>query len=323
MLKLGIIGANEGNGHPYSYSAIFNGYNPKFIETCPYAAIRSYIPNIHQNKHIISEAAVTHIWTQDIEESRRIARFANIPNITNNLEDLIGKVDAVILARDDIENHWKIAEPFIKHGMPLFIDKLLTDNFNDLHQLLHCKKKSGTPVMAVSPSRYTPEIKRAFDLIKSDNTTSYIHGTSLVSWLRYANHLLDGICYLFGTGFESVQNLSQDDHNDIVHIKFKNGLDCILTINNKFSLPISFSIHSNQNVIEVPYTDEGFSSYFFGFYNMLEDFVSFVKTGISAIKFEDSIKISSLIIAAHNSKVNGNKKYKQSQIIPTHIQKFI
>ena len=27
ILKIGMIGYNEGNGHPYSYSAIFNGYN--------------------------------------------------------------------------------------------------------------------------------------------------------------------------------------------------------------------------------------------------------------------------------------------------------
>jgi len=29
ILKIGMIGYNDGNGHPYSYSAIFNGYNKK------------------------------------------------------------------------------------------------------------------------------------------------------------------------------------------------------------------------------------------------------------------------------------------------------
>ena len=28
-IRLGIIGMTEGNGHPYSWSAIFNGYNPE------------------------------------------------------------------------------------------------------------------------------------------------------------------------------------------------------------------------------------------------------------------------------------------------------
>ena len=28
-LSLGLIGVSEGNGHPYSWSAIFNGYDKK------------------------------------------------------------------------------------------------------------------------------------------------------------------------------------------------------------------------------------------------------------------------------------------------------
>ena len=29
MIKIGIIGTSEGNGHPYSFSAIINGYDDK------------------------------------------------------------------------------------------------------------------------------------------------------------------------------------------------------------------------------------------------------------------------------------------------------
>ena len=31
-LKLGVIGLSEGNGHPYSWSAIFNGYDSVEME---------------------------------------------------------------------------------------------------------------------------------------------------------------------------------------------------------------------------------------------------------------------------------------------------
>ena len=56
MLRFGIIGLNEGNGHPYSFSAIFNGYDESRLEECPYAAIRAYLPAIHQNRCIIPDA---------------------------------------------------------------------------------------------------------------------------------------------------------------------------------------------------------------------------------------------------------------------------
>ena len=31
-IRLGMIGMNDGNGHPYSWSAIFNGYDPIEME---------------------------------------------------------------------------------------------------------------------------------------------------------------------------------------------------------------------------------------------------------------------------------------------------
>ena len=54
MIKLGIIGTSQGNGHPYSYSAIFNGYNKNELENnCPYELIREYLPKHHKNKNSI------------------------------------------------------------------------------------------------------------------------------------------------------------------------------------------------------------------------------------------------------------------------------
>ena len=31
-IKIGILGYTEGNGHPYSWSAMFNGYNKEVME---------------------------------------------------------------------------------------------------------------------------------------------------------------------------------------------------------------------------------------------------------------------------------------------------
>ena len=45
--------------------------------------------------------------------SKQIAEASNINNIVHNPEDLIGKVDAILLARDDAENHFKMSKVFI------------------------------------------------------------------------------------------------------------------------------------------------------------------------------------------------------------------
>ena len=86
MLNFGIIGMNDGNGHPYSFSAIFNGYNEDALEECPYSAIKEYLPVCHRNEMIIPDANVTHIWTQDKKLSESVAGISRIPNIVNNPE---------------------------------------------------------------------------------------------------------------------------------------------------------------------------------------------------------------------------------------------
>lgn len=322
MIKIGIIGINEGNGHPYSYSSILNGFNQELIDLCPMQIIKKYLIEIHKNENIISDVNVTHIWTQDFQESTNIAKLTNIKHVVRDIDDLINNVDAVILARDDIENHYKFARQIVKRGVPLFIDKLITNDFKSLNNLLAMKNNSNCKIMATSSSRYTPLIYQAKEKL-NNLEVKYLHGISKVSWLRYANHLLDGICFLYGTDFYSIQNISTSSQIDIMHIVYKNGLECILTIKDDFSLPISFTVYSNKEHLEVLFTDKSLSSYFFGFYNMLSDFTNFIKSGTASFSFNESIKISSLVIMGEQSKKQNNRKILFDELYKTPIKNYL
>ena len=56
--------------------------------------------------------------------------------MVNDYKELIGEIDGLILARDDPQNHWEMACPFIEAGIPVYIDKVLAHNFADYHQIL-------------------------------------------------------------------------------------------------------------------------------------------------------------------------------------------
>ena len=123
MIKLGIIGLSNANGHPYSWSAIFNGYNKDYMKQCPFPVIPKYLYKQNYPEDFLQNARVTHIWTQDREISEQVAKASEIENIAETFTDLIGKVDGVLLARDDSENHKKFVTSFIEAGMPIYIDK--------------------------------------------------------------------------------------------------------------------------------------------------------------------------------------------------------
>ncbi len=309
MIKVGIIGLNEGNGHPYSFSAIFNGYDEKaLVELCPFPIIKKYLPLHHRNRTFIREASITHIWTQDKEISRNVARVAKIPNIVSEYRQLMGKVDAVILARDDVSNHLVMAKPFIEAGLPIYIDKLLTDNLSDLAKLREIAGEDY-PLMAGSSAGYHPSVEKAKRELNMANVRT-VHGVSRSTWLRYASHLIDGICSIFGTGVESVQNLGRNGF-DIVHLHYQKGLEVVLQVITDLSLPIQFTCYSNdrEGHYTVNFTDlPSYRNYFFSFVTMLKTFVEMVRTGRQPIPFTELVKINQIIIAGEMSKKEHNRK---------------
>ena len=298
MLNFGIIGLNEGNGHPYSYSAVFNGYNENALEQeCPFEIITKYLKEHHRNREFIKDALVTHIWTQNRKLSESVARISGIANIVDNPEEMIGKIDALIFARDDIWNHWPMAKPFIDAGLPIYMDKVMAHNCEDLDKFI-AATGPGYPIMTASSFRFSPEVEKArreLDLTK----VKTIHAISPCIWVRYAAHLLDPICSLFGYDIKSIKNLSTEKAST-VFIEYKNGLTITAQVIDGIALPIEFRCFSESGIAPytVQYTDSSLKSYFTSICGMMQEFTRMVKSkDFSAAGFEQSVALNKIIIA--------------------------
>lgn len=308
MLKLGIIGMNEGNGHPYSYTAVFNGYNEKALdEKCSFEIIKKYLKTHHRNQEFIKDARVTHIWTQDKAMSENIASVSNIPHISDSIENLIENVDAVIFARDDMWNHWKMAEPVIKSGKPLYMDKLLAHNPEDLEKFIRATSPDY-PLLTASSFKFAPELEKAKKEIDI-NKVRTVHGISPCIWVRYAPHLLDPVFKLFGRDIESVQNTGRD-RADTVSINYKSGLQVVLQVIEGISLPLGFTCYSTGNISprQILYTDADLSSYFHSIVNMMSAFTDMLRSGQRTVSFEETVVLNKVVIAGIESRENNNKK---------------
>ena len=203
MLKIGIIGTSEGNGHPYSFSAIINGYDDKNMSMSGWNNIYMYLKERDFSDFGISDAKVTHVWTQNLDESIKIAKASKINNVVDNYEDMIKDVDAVIIARDDYESHIKIAKPFLDAGKYVFIDKPLSLDINDL---IYFKPflESGQ-LASCSGIKYAPELDKIRRDINEFGKTKLIRATTVKSWEKYAIHMLDGIFSVVPFNVKSVQ----------------------------------------------------------------------------------------------------------------------
>lgn len=297
-----MIGLNEGNGHPFSYSALFNGYDPVELQKrCPFQLIKEYLPKEHRNEVFINGAKVTHIWTQDPKLSEDVAKVSKIPHVVSKLEDLTGKVDAVILARDDPWKHWEMAQPFLFKRIPIFIDKQLASTKSEMDNIL---KYAGPdyPLMAGSSMRFTRELAEAKK--KNLSTVKSVHGMSRVSWMRYGHHLFEGVAALWGLDIEWVRSLSEKDGHDIVQIQYSSGLNVILEFITDAALPIQFTCFSdNQPAFTVPFQD-----FFHSFREMMSRFVSFVQGGERPFPYEEMVGIAHVVLAGDLSKKQGGIK---------------
>ncbi len=295
MLKLGIIGISDGNGHPYSWSAIINGnYNREEMDKCGFAGIPIYL-KANIDTLGIDGAKVTHIWTQDKKISEHIAKASLIDNVVDKAEEMIGNVDAVLLARDDPENHVEMAKPFLDAGVPIFIDKPLAITSEDLLYFSE-QNKNGKFFMSCSSMRYSGECRMVKTEIDSLGKLELATVTGKKDWPKYGVHMLEALFALLDDPKAvSVRHVSESG-KDIVIVKFETGF--IATIHLFMEIAPTFQItlfgQDEWRLIDIKNSYSMFKE------NLIE-FIKSVKEGKSRLPFEKTENIIKTLIGANES----------------------
>ena len=211
-LKLGVIGLSHGNGHPYSWSAIMNGYDPAAMENCGFPVIAHYLKQQSWPEARLGGADVTHVWTQSAELSRSIADATFIPEIAESLEDLVGAVDAVLLARDDHEHHLEHTGPFLEAGIPIYIDKPIATNRARLNELRRRERFPGQ-IFTCSALRYAPEMQLSKGQRERIGEVTSVHAQTPKDWNRYAVHVIEPVTVMLGSS-RPIETVAVDVNSD-------------------------------------------------------------------------------------------------------------
>ncbi len=304
MLELGIIGMSPGNAHPYSWSAIINGcYDAKEINRVGYPGISAYL-DANKDTLGINSAKVTHVWTQDRNISESIANSAGIETIVKNIDDLVGKVDAVLLTRDDPENHAKMAKPFIEAGLPIFIDKPLAITREDLNYFSEENAK-GKLIMSSSSMRYANEVRTAKIESESLGKIELVTATGKKDWIKYGVHLLEGIVAILDDPKPVyVKNVGRAEKN-VVYIEYENGIQVVVNVFMDITPTFQISLFGQKGwkLIDIRNSYSMFRD------NIIE-FIRSVQEGRSRLEFEKTENIIYTLIAGKESLEQGGKTIK-------------
>ncbi len=295
-LKLGVIGISPGNGHPYSWSAIFNGYDPVAMEGCGFPVIPRYLEKQQFPADTIAAAKVTHVWAQERSIAAHIAKAALIDNVVEHYTDMIGQVNGVLLARDDAETHFDFAQPFLDAGIPIYIDKPLALSACDAKKLIARQQYPGQ-LFSCSALRFAKEFSLSESELAKLGPLRHIHATVPKDWDKYAVHVIEPLLLL-------APNRGSISHSRVIHlsgattlaVEYNSGFQALISTMGSSQAPLTLRLMG-----ELGWKDLFFKDSYIAFKSALFDFVQGIINKDVRIEADFMLEVVGLIEAGRKS----------------------
>jgi hypothetical protein len=149
--------------------------------------------------------------------------------IVPRVDDLIGLVDAVLIETQDGGDHLEQAMPFIRAGVPLFVDKPLATSTADARQIVEAARARGIAFGSSSALRYSLEVQ---DVHRRRDELGPVVGADAFSvavlhprnpgLFHYGVHAVETLYGLMGIGCQSVRCI-WDEGTEVVVGRWADG----------------------------------------------------------------------------------------------------
>lgn len=295
MLRLGIIGMSPGNGHPYSWSAIFNGYDKEAMELCGFPVIPRYLEERTYPRDQISGARVTRVWAQDRGLAEHIALAARIDVVVDDYKEMIGQVDAILLARDDAERHVEFALPFLNAGLPIYVDKPLALSVAEASQLLAAQRYPGQ-LYSCSALRYAREFQLSAEDRAMIGHIRQIHAMTPKDWDKYGVHVIEPALLLVEErGKVCKKHVWHRGDTSTLAVSYESGFELLVSTLGESGAPLSLRVVGDRG-----WKDLLFQDAFSAFRSALQEFVGGVQERRQPIAPDFVLEVVSLIEAGRS-----------------------
>jgi len=296
MIRIGIVGGAK-SYHGLSFCQIFNGYNRQ-------EALKKGWKALYEER-LKKEARITHIWDENRKDAQEVAQICSIEKVVEKKEDMIGEIDGVIITDDGTMKHQKRAIPFLKEGIPTFIDKPLSPDIREAEEIIELAKKCKASLMSCSALRYAKETEILRE--GKEKLGEILTGLSICrewqgSLIFYGIHALELLYSIIGGGIKSVRNVGEE-REDLLILTYKDGRRFIVSSYEAISPLYQINLYGTQGYRSILIQDYGY------FYTrMLEEFVTMVETKIEPFPPEETLEIIRVLVMGENSRKEGKAK---------------
>ena len=159
----------------------------------------------------VKGASVDYVWGETAEFAKAAAKDGQIPNIVARSDQMLGKIDALIVDHRHAKYHLKAALPYVKKGVPSFIDKPFCYRGDEGKAFLKLARKCGAPVTSFSVLTHQASFGRMRKKMESlgDIVAGVTYGPCDLKsqWggvFFYGIHQVDMVLVAFGYDVKSV-----------------------------------------------------------------------------------------------------------------------
>lgn len=285
--RIGIIGLDT--SHSEVFTKIING---NLIDSQGFKVIAAYadgskdIPSAIQMKPAITNA----VRQMGVE-------------IVDTIDDLLEKVDVLLLESNDGRVHLEQAIPIFKTGKPVFIDKPLAANLKDVNEIFKLAATSKTPVFTSSALRFEKNVQNVVKGTIGDVTGADVFvpadtdpGHLDLSW--YAIHGVEMLFAVLGPRCKSVTRVHNAGTELVVGV-WENGAIGTLRGIRKGMSAIAGTAFGTKGIVKLgPFET----------YNpLVEQIISFFQTAEPPVSPQETIAMFRFMEAADLSKKRGGK----------------
>lgn len=286
-IRVGIIGMDA---HALPWTQIINGpaVSGELAEMRIVAGYPGGSPDIPASMEILHNS---------VEPIRKLG-----VEIVDSIDQLLPKVDAVLLLSIDGRPHLAQARPVFAARKPVFIDKPVAASLADAITIFRLAKESGVPCFTSSALRMAPATRA----VRSDPNLGEIRGCDAFSpaaiephqpdFFWYGIHGVEALYAVMGPGCESVSR-THAPNSDVAVGLWQGGR--IGTFRGTREGPHTYgaTVFGLKGIASV--------GKFEGYEPLLVQIVRFFKTGKPPVSAEESLEVLAFMEAADHSKRQG------------------
>ena len=245
---------------------------------------------------------VTKCWDVDRKRSREVADLYGLESV-DRLADM-KDIDAVMVLSRDQNRHLPYVRPFLKKGLPAFVDKTTAGTLKQALAMYSLAKKHKAPLFSASGVRFGREIEDARKVMRKMGKIRFISASGPGELMFYGQHVFDAVYALVGRGARTVQNIGTDKVS-LLRIDFKGGLTVQAAVSEFGHIPFRFTVADKDTWHSFTVTDH---VYFY--WNMVHAFVRMVKTGEPPFDPRETLEIIDGMCRAVASREKGGRREK-------------